>query len=194
MSRANPNFFSTLTVSLLVFSIVFGTIIIPISSSFVPVAKASSNYAVTIIDYAFQPLHINITTGTTVTWTYSSSGATIHTVTSDYATNKSSDGTPLLNSGDLNPGQSFSYTFDLPGYYPYQCEVHPTLAAMNGWVRVTGNPITSPGSSGSTFPWILVTSVAVAAVAAIAVALVVVNHRKSRTSKNSSPQNQKSAI
>lgn len=133
-------------------------------------------YSVTIIDYAFQPLHINITTGTTVTWTYTT-GNTIHTVTSDPGTNQTLN--PPLSSGDLSRGQSFSYTFDLPGYYPYQCAVHPNVAAMNGWVKVTGNPITtnSPSSNLSNTTLILLSGVAVGAVAVVLIAWLVLRRR-----------------
>ena len=122
-----------------------------------PVANASSSmYAVGIVDDAFEPLHINITTGTTVTWTYVSTGHEIHTVTSPSGTNQTQTGTPLINSGQLSPGQSFSYAFYLPGYYPYQCQVHPTIPKMNGWVMVTGNPITPPSTNNSpSNPWLL---------------------------------------
>jgi plastocyanin len=47
------------------------------------VRGTGSNYSVMVVDYAFQPLHINITTGITVVWSYASNGKTIHTVTSD---------------------------------------------------------------------------------------------------------------
>jgi len=122
-----------------------------------PVANASSStYAVGIVDDAFEPLHINVTTGTTVTWTYVSTGHEIHTVTSPYGTNQTQTGTPLINSGQLSPGQSFSYAFYLPGYYPYQCQVHPTIPKMNGWVMVTGNPVTPPSTNnGPGNSWLL---------------------------------------
>ncbi len=122
-----------------------------------PIANASgSTYAVDIIDTAFQPLHINITTGTTVTWTYVNTGKTIHTVTSPPGTNQTQTGAALINSGQISPGQSFSYAFYLPGYYPYQCSVHPTTPAMNGWVMATGNPVTPPSTNnGPSNPWLL---------------------------------------
>ena len=155
-----------------------------------PLANASgSTYAVDIVDYAFQPLHINITTGTTVTWTYVSSGATIHTVTSDPGTNQSQTGTPLINSGDLSPGQSFSYAFYQPGYYPYQCAVHPTIPKMNGWVMVTGNPVTSPSpNNGPGNSWLLpAVIVALAGTLAIATWTLVRHGRYTRSQTSSDP-------
>ena len=144
---------------------------------------ASQTYAVAIVDYAFQPLHINITTGTTVVWTYASNGKTIHTVTSDPGTNQTQGGTALLNSGSLNPGQSFSYTFNQPGFYPYQCAVHPTIATMNGWVNVTGAPVTPPPAQNPqpNYSIIAVGGAIVAVVAAATLALFV-RRKKRRTS------------
>ena len=156
-ARAHPHFSKNFPKPETIFVLLIGFMLLQTIHFSPPLANASgSTYAVDIVDYAFQPLHINITTGTTVTWTYVSSGATIHTVTSDPGTNQSQTGTPLINSGDLSPGQSFSYAFYQPGYYPYQCAVHPTIPKMNGWVMVTGNPITPPSTNNSpSNPWLL---------------------------------------
>ena len=144
---------------------------------------ASQTYAVAIVDYAFQTLYINITTGTKVVWTYASNGRTIHTVTSDPGTNKTQGGTALLNSGSLYPGQSFSYTFNQPGFYPYQCAVHPTIPAMNGWVNVTGAPVTLPPTQNPQ-PNYFIPAVGAAILAAIVVATLAlfVKMKKRRTS------------
>jgi len=141
------------------------------------VQGADPTYSVTIVDYSFQPLHINITTGTTVMWTYASSGKDYHTVTSNPGTNKTQAGTPLLNSGSLSPRQSFSYTFNEPGYYPYQCSFHPAL--MNGWVNVTGAPVTPPASQNPQSNYVLITVVA-GVVAAVIVATVVLFVRRKK--------------
>ena|SRR5690242_1492103 len=147
------------------------------------VVGTSSTYAVAVIDYNFQPLHINITTGTTVVWTYASNGRDYHTVTSNPNTNKT-QGSPLLNSGSLSPGQSFSYTFNQPGYYPYQCSFHPTI--MNGWVNVTGAPITPPTSQNPQPDYALIASVAGVVVLAIVATLVFIIRRKKRISPTAS--------
>ena len=68
--------------------------------------------------YAFSPSSITIKRGTKVTWTNSSN--TVHTVTSD---------TLLFDSGNLDVGHSFSFTFSMPGTYTYHCTVHPTMTA-----------------------------------------------------------------
>jgi len=135
------------------------------------------------VDYAFQPLHISITTGTTVVWTYASNGNTIHTVTSDPGANQTQGGTALLDSGSLNPGQSFSYTFNQPGLYPYQCAVHPTIAAMNGWVNVTGAPVTPPSTPNPQPNYtILAVGAAIVAVVVVATLAFFVRRKKRRTS------------
>ena len=147
------------------------------------VQGASQTYSVAIVDYAFQPLHINITTGITVVWTYASNGKTIHTVTSDPGTNQTQGGTALLSSGSLNPGQSFSYIFNQPGFYPYQCAVHPTITAMNGWVNVTGAPVTPPSTQNPQPSYaILGVGGAIAAVVIVATLALLVKRKKRGTS------------
>jgi plastocyanin len=144
------------------------------------VRGADPTYSVAVVDYAFQPLHINITTGTTVVWTYASNWKDFHTVTSTPGTNRTQGGTPLLYSGSLSPGQSFSYTFDQPGYYPYQCSFHPTLANMNGWISVTGAPVTRPPSQNPQPDYTLITVVGALATAVIAATLALIVRRKKR--------------
>src|SRR5713101_5004003 len=112
-----------------------------------PVQANDPTSSAMIVDYAYRPQHINITTGTQVTWTYSSNGQTVHTVTSSPQTNTTQRGTPLISSGQLNPGQSFSYTFYKHGIYPIQCSLHPTISTMNGWVNVTGTDLQPPLAS-----------------------------------------------
>lgn len=106
-------------------------------------ALGATQSSVSIVDYAFQPHHVNITTGVTVVWTYDPTGSSHHTVTSEQNTNKTQSGTPLLNSGQLNPGQSYSFTFYRPGFYPYYCGFHPDVM-KNAWVNVTGPPMAPP--------------------------------------------------
>jgi plastocyanin len=85
---------------------------------------------VDIQNYAFVPQTLYVLPGTTVRWTNRDSAA--HTTTSD---------TGLWNSGDLGQGQTFSYTFNTVGTYPYHCGRHP---GMQGTIVVimpgTGTP------------------------------------------------------
>jgi plastocyanin len=185
--RAHPHFFRSLVNSAILLLVLVGLAVFPIILVSPHEASASnSTYSVSIVDYAFQPLHINITTGTMVTWTYSSAGATIHTVTSDPGTNTTQGGAPLLNSGDLSPGQSFSYTFNLPGYYPYQCAVHPTIPKMNGWVNVTGNPVTvPPPQNGASTWWVLPAGIAGASAVLVLAVWLILKRKKVASQKPS---------
>jgi len=71
---------------------------------------------VEIRDFAFHPAEIEIAAGTTVTWTNNDTVA--HTATA-------TDGT--FDSGILDPGASFKYTFDKPGTYDFACLIHPKM-------------------------------------------------------------------
>ncbi len=70
--------------------------------------------SVTLYDDDFQPSKITVAAGTTVRWR--NAGKHAHTVTSD---RKGWD------SGELSPGEVFSYTFNRPGTYAYHCDRHP---------------------------------------------------------------------
>ena len=74
--------------------------------------------AVEIKDFAFNPAEIRITAGTVVTWT--NSDVVAHTATA-------TDPRGAFDSGNLNPGQSFSFTFDTAGTYEYFCSYHPFM-------------------------------------------------------------------
>ncbi len=68
-------------------------------------------------DYSVNVLTVKV--GTTVTWTNDDPDM-LHTVTDV-------DGT--FDSGFLDPGGSFSFTFDTPGEYEYFCQPHPWMRA-----------------------------------------------------------------
>ncbi|MFN8594511.1 MAG: PQQ-dependent dehydrogenase, methanol/ethanol family [Thermomicrobiales bacterium] len=101
----------------------------PAPSSEVAASAVSVNQ-VNIVDFAFNPGTIIVPPGTTVTWT--NTGAQPHSATSTV-----SETNPVsFDSGILNPGQSFSFTFDKPGTYDYFCVPHPF---MRGKVIVDPN-------------------------------------------------------
>ncbi|MGW2253946.1 cupredoxin domain-containing protein [Kitasatospora sp. NPDC001660] len=83
----------------------------------VPKAAAAGAQQVTVVNYAFSPSTLTVSAGTTVTWTNNDADA--HTVTSS--------GSGPLNSGTLNQGASYSYTFTTPGTYAYICSIHPFM-------------------------------------------------------------------
>lgn len=78
---------------------------------------------------SFSPSEIEIEVGTTVTWTNGSSAT--HTVTS--GTDGTHDG--KFDSGDIAPGEEFSYTFEETGTFPYYCIPHVSFG-MTGTVTV----------------------------------------------------------
>jgi len=84
---------------------------------------AVETMTVNIKNLAFVPASIEIPAGATVTWT--NSDTVPHT-----ATAKDRE---VLQSGTLNPGDSYSQTFDQPGTFDYFCEFH---ANMKGTIIV----------------------------------------------------------
>lgn len=69
--------------------------------------------AVSIPGTSFSPSSITINAGDKITWTNNSSQT--HTTTSD---------TGIWNSGNLTPGQTFTWPFNTTGTYPYRCNIH----------------------------------------------------------------------
>ena len=88
---------------------------------------------VDIVDLAFSPASLTVSTGATVSWV--NSGALPHTVT---ATDSSFD------SGFMFTGDSYSRTFSSAGTFNYLCTLHPE---MTGTITVTGTN-TTPAPSG----------------------------------------------
>jgi len=82
---------------------------------------------VTIEDFDFKPgvFGVAVPPGTTITWT--NNGPTAHTTTADNGT---------WDSGLLNAGDSYSFTFDTPGVYWYFCRPHPF---MRGTITIDAN-------------------------------------------------------
>lgn len=76
--------------------------------------------SVTIEQYAYGPSSLMVTVGDTVTWTNRDTAA--HDVVT-------TSGPASFRSKLLAKGQSYSYTFTVPGTYQYYCSVHPTMRA-----------------------------------------------------------------
>jgi plastocyanin len=89
-----------------------------------PSAAAQGSASVGIVDFAFDPSSVAVDAGATVTWT--NQGAAPHTVTAD-------DGS--FDSGTLDAGASFSFTFTSAGTVSYHCTIHPNMV---GSVVVSG--------------------------------------------------------
>lgn len=115
-------------------------------------AAKVANRATTIVsmtDNVFLASSVTINAGDTVTWT--NLGTMQHSTTSD---------TFVWGSPTLNPGVSFSFTFNNPGSFPYHCVFHGSAGfGMIGTVTV--NPpapaITSAtsatGTTGTSFTY-----------------------------------------
>jgi amicyanin len=79
--------------------------------------QSESSGKVTIANMAFSPSQITVNKGDTVTWTNNDSMT--HTVTSDTGSE--------LDSGDIQPGSTYSHTFNQAGSFQYHCSIHPSM-------------------------------------------------------------------
>jgi len=75
----------------------------------------------TLTTDAFSPNPIQVSVGSTVTWTNNDS--VIHTVNSGTSPTESG----LFTSPIMNPGDTFEYTFTEAGEVPYFCLLHPNM-------------------------------------------------------------------
>ena len=80
--------------------------------------------AVTIAGFAYDPATVEVGTGDTVTWT--NDDDVPHTVDARGGE---------FSSGNLDPGDDFTFTFDTAGSYDYFCAIHDFMA---GTVTVDG--------------------------------------------------------
>lgn len=82
-------------------------------------APSPSPYAVTIKNFAFSPSSLTIPVGATVVWRNDDGVA--HTATST---------SPGFDSGNLDNGAHFSFTFLKAGTYAYVCQYHPNMTGQ----------------------------------------------------------------
>lgn len=75
---------------------------------------------VLIQDFVFDPPHIQVTVGDTVTWTQGTDEEP-HTATAD-------DGT--FDTGNLTEGETGEFTFEEAGEFSYLCEPHPEMLGL----------------------------------------------------------------
>ncbi len=85
-------------------------------------AGTSASKSVSIVDFGFKPGSITVNTGDTVQWTNNGEVPEGHDVTGDG-----------LDSGLMNPGDTYSHTFSATGTFSYICTIHPS---MTGTVKV----------------------------------------------------------
>jgi len=91
-------------------------------------APAPGSLTVVMENYTFNPKTVQVKSGTTLT--FMNHDPAKHTVTSD---------TDKFDSGDINPGQTFTLKLDQPGTYPYYCRFHGDKGGvdMSGVITVT---------------------------------------------------------
>jgi len=92
-------------------------------------------------DMKFIPNNLTIRVGQAVKWVNEAEeGGTLHNVTTDPEKVMEPkhvsipDGAKPFDSGNINPGKSFTYTFTVPGVYKYACAPHEGM--MRGEVTV----------------------------------------------------------
>lgn len=82
----------------------------------------SGEVAVEISDFDFQTPKLRVKPGTKVTWTNKDDAK--HDISPD------DDSPNFVGSGKLlAKGESYSFTFNTPGTYPYNCTPHPYMKA-----------------------------------------------------------------
>ena len=94
-------------------------------------SKQSENNTVNIQNSAYIPVTLNVKVGTTVMW-----------INKDPHPQDVVSDSGLFNSGNLNNGQSYNYTFNQTGSYPYHSSIHPS---MNGTIVVSTTAPTATG-------------------------------------------------
>ncbi|MFI9811204.1 cupredoxin domain-containing protein [Saccharothrix variisporea] len=101
-------------------------------------AATAATFTVSMQNLQYNPPTLNVQVGDTVRWTNNETNGVTHSVT----------GGPL--SADVNPGESFSFTFTSAGTVNYRCRFHPD---MLGSVVVNGtNPTTTTTPTSTTGP------------------------------------------
>jgi plastocyanin len=82
-----------------------------------PRVRAAETVTVDISNFTFNPGTVTIQVGDTVTWTNNDTMPHTATATDD----------PATFDGGMQPGESFSFTFDEEGTFDYFCEIHPQM-------------------------------------------------------------------
>jgi plastocyanin len=105
-----------------------------------PPPTRAAEHDVQIVDSTFSPASLTIQVGDTVTWRNADDRP--HTVTAN-------DG--AFDSGNLDEGRGFSFTFTESGTYTYRCDYHPEMQAtivVEAASALAGTPTQATGRSG----------------------------------------------
>lgn len=91
--------------------------------------NSSAAAVVTMNGWSFEPAHVSVKVGQTVQWA-NTDAVMKHTVTADPSLARTHGsvilppGAAPFNSGMLDPGHTYQYTFTVPGLYRYFCIPH----------------------------------------------------------------------
>ena len=107
------------------------------SSSAAAPAPSATPVLVTIKDFAFSPNVVSIPVGGSVTFK-----------NLDQAAHTATDSNKAFDSGNLDTGKSFTYTFTKAGTYKYVCTYHPSMKATIVVGVSATPPLPTPDSSG----------------------------------------------
>ncbi len=77
---------------------------------------------------AYSPAVLSVAVGTTVTWI--NNDLVFHTITSGSSNGTTATADGRFDSGEVQPGESFEYTFDEAGTFDYHCTPHPWMKAQ----------------------------------------------------------------
>ncbi len=104
----------------------FGAAALSIGTTpYTPAQHTSTVYIVeSPLTWNYSPQNITVVLGVNNTVIWVSRSVSFDTISSDSG---------LFDSGNIAPGQTYSYTFDSPGVYSYDCVYHPW---MQGTVTV----------------------------------------------------------
>lgn len=91
-----------------------------------PVSVSIAQGAVDYPNTGFTPDNITVVIGVNNTVTWTNNDLSIHTVTSSTVP----AGASPFSSGYLNTGDSYTYTFTVPGVYVYHCQLHPWMVGV----------------------------------------------------------------
>lgn len=89
------------------------------AASVASVVGVAGSVAVTIKDFAFDPVTVTVKAGSTVVWTnLDSEPHTVRTIAST-----------TVKSSTLATDATFAFAFATPGVYAYHCSIHPEMHA-----------------------------------------------------------------
>ena len=130
------------------FSAVVGFLAVSLAASILFAASpmaAATNHQVQISGFAFRPGTLTVTVGDTVTWTNADDSP--HTVTAESGP---------FDSGNIDEGGSYSFTFTKAGTYAYRCDYHSEMKATIVVVAPAEAPApaapAAPGNGGQDHP------------------------------------------